>query len=124
MPAGQRGRGEGSDWDKTHRRREPDSVGAFYFKAAGCWVVGFSFPLSTQLNETLQHRDQPFLVCQRGSATGPSRAGLPAASSHGSGLLRALHPGGHASRLVCVLSAGWCGQHTGETERRSYGPAE
>lgn len=46
-PAGRRGGGEGSGPDKTHRRGEPDSVGAFYFKSVGCWVVGFSFPLST-----------------------------------------------------------------------------
>lgn len=43
----QQGRGRGSIQDKTHRRREPDSVGVFYFKAVGCWVVGFPFPLST-----------------------------------------------------------------------------
>lgn len=35
VPAGRWDRGEGSSLNKTHRRKETDSVGAFYFKAVG-----------------------------------------------------------------------------------------
>jgi len=105
-PVCQQGEGEGSSRDRTRRRREPDSVGAFYFRAAGCWVVGFSFPLPTQLMESLQPRAQPFSVGQQGSAAGPGCAGLPAAGSRGSGLLRALRPGSHAGRPASCLRGG------------------
>lgn len=39
---------------KHNRRGEPDSVGAFYFRAAGGRVVDFSFPRSTRLTMTAQ----------------------------------------------------------------------
>lgn len=83
--------------DKTHRRREPDSVGAFYFKVAGCWVVGFPFPLSTLLKEA---RDQTFLAHPGGSAVALATPGcLPVAMGSSGRCARTATPAG--PRPVC-----------------------
>lgn len=109
------GQGRGVRPDTTHRRREPDSVGAFYFKVAGCWVVGFPFPLSTLLKEA---RDQPFLVHPGGRAMSLAMPGcLPGAKGSSGPAPEWPH------QLAHVLPVGWCGQHTRGTERGSYGPA-
>lgn len=102
-PAGRRDGGEGSSPNKTHRRREPDSVGAFYFKAAGFLGGG---PFVSSLN--IIKRDSTALYgrsssVSRGSTTGPGRAELP---TGGSGLLGALGPGSRAGWPASCLRGG------------------
>lgn len=86
---------------KHNRRGEPDSVGAFYFRAADGRVVDFSFPHSTQLSTTAQP-----------SGSGRRRTVVWALAVPRSPRDTAF-PWGAAA-------AGRCGQHTRETERGSY----